>query len=75
MCAFPAIGTLPSANVRLRRLDGGPVRGTRSLADGSLSLCGLTGIAPDTPLLKVTLGNGQVEAQIVRMAPLSDGGG
>jgi hypothetical protein len=60
-CKLPGIKTLPNADVRFVRTDGRPVRGTRSLADGSVSLKGLPDVEPGTRLI-VTAFDGEKSA-------------
>ncbi|MDY7107813.1 MAG: hypothetical protein SYC29_04170 [Planctomycetota bacterium] len=65
MSRVPAIRTLPNADVHLMRTDGRPLRGTRSLADGSLPLTGLPDVAPHTALLMVARSGEQVQARVI----------
>ena len=48
---LPPIKTLPNADVRFVHTDGRPIRGTRSLADGTVPLKGLPDIQPGTQLI------------------------
>ncbi len=64
-CVLPAVTTLPDAAVNLLRLDGRPVRGVRSLSDGTVPLTGLPDIAPGTALLMVSNRGEQAEARLI----------
>lgn len=50
-CSLPAVKLLPEADVLLTTLDGRPIRGARTLADGSLAVPGLPDIEPGTTIL------------------------
>ncbi len=50
-CSLPALELLPNADVLLTRLDGRPLRGARTLPDGTLPLRGLVGVAPGETIL------------------------
>ena len=64
-CKLPKIRTLPNADVRFVHTDGRPVRGTRSLADGSISLGGLPDLEPGTQLIVTAFDGEQSESQTV----------
>ncbi|MDB4673366.1 carboxypeptidase-like regulatory domain-containing protein [Verrucomicrobiales bacterium] len=64
-CKLPAINTLPNADVRFVHTDGRPVRGTRSNADGSMSLRGLPDIAPGTQLIVTAFDGKQSASQAI----------
>ncbi len=64
-CQLPAIKTLPNADVRFVHTDGRPIRGTRSRADGSISLKGLPGIEPGTQLIVTAFDGKQSESQTI----------
>lgn len=70
--SLPPIATLPEADVRFSRLDGTPLRATRSLPDGTLPLAALPDVSPGTRLL-VTATRGQdAEAMVVETGPLRE---
>ncbi len=50
-CSLPAVKLLPNADVLLASLDGRPVRGARTLEDGSLPIRGLVGVEPGATIL------------------------
>ena len=64
--ALPAITTLANANVNFHHLDGRPILGTRSRADGTLSLSGLPDIAPGTSILMTVRAGEQADARVIR---------
>ena len=64
-CRLPTIQTLPNADVRFVHTDGRPVRGTRSLADGSIALKGLPDIEPGTQLIVTAFDGENSESQTV----------
>ncbi len=64
-CQLPAIETLPNADVRFVHVDGRPVRGTRSLSDGSVSLKGLPDIEPGTQLIVTAFDGEKSESQTI----------
>jgi len=64
-CLLPIVNTLPDADVRLATLDGRPVRGVRSLGDGTLPLRGLPDIKPGTKILLTATAGSEADAQIV----------
>jgi hypothetical protein len=63
-CRFPELKLLPHADVRISDHEGDPVRAVRSLADGTLPLPGLTGVAPGAFLL-VTAFDGKTASSVV----------
>ena len=70
-CRLPEIKTLPDSEVRLATLDGRPIRGSRSLADGTVPVSGLVGIAPGTKILMTAIDGDEVEANVVETMPLA----
>ena len=50
-CKLPELKTTPDADVRFATLEGRPVRGARSLADGSVPVIGLVDIQPGTRIV------------------------
>jgi hypothetical protein len=69
---LPEIKTLSSADVHFSRLDGRPIRGSRSNDDGSLTLATLVDIEPGSQIVMVTVGGGQVDAQLLTTLPLEE---
>ncbi len=63
-CRFPELKLLPHADVRISDHEGDPVRAVRSLADGTVPLPGLTGVAPGAFLL-VTAFDGKTASSVV----------
>ena len=68
-CKLPAIETIPSADVRFATLDGRPIRGVRSLADGTIPLTGLVDVEPNLRMVMTTTDGKAVDAQIVTALP------
>jgi hypothetical protein len=64
--ALPAITTLADADVFVTHVDGRPIRGTRSLDDGSLPRMGLVDVAPGTEVIVTATGGGDTESQLAR---------
>ena len=69
-CRLPEIRTLPLADVRFTMLDGRPIRGVRSQADGTVPLSGLVDVPPGTEVLMTAHAAGKVEARVIRTGPL-----
>ncbi len=68
-CSLPEITLLPSADVLLSSPDGRPLRGARTLEDGSLPLRGLTGVAPGETVLATARAGSRVQAMAVVTGP------
>ena len=74
-CLLPQIRTLPNADVLFSTIDGRPIRGTRSLADGTVPLEGLVeidgkDIGPGT-LVRMTAFDGtSMDARMVKTKPV-----
>ena len=69
-CKLPTIKTLPNADVRFATAHGQPIRGTRSIADGTVPLTGLIDIGPNTRII-MTANDGQnADAQVLTTLPL-----
>ncbi len=64
-CSLPAVKLLPAADVLLTRLDGRPLRGARTLADGTLPVRGLVGVAPGESILATARSGGEVAAELI----------
>jgi len=68
-CRIPETKTLPLAEVRLARADGRPIRGSRSLADGSVPIAGLVDVAPGTEILMTAHDGTNIEARTIQTLP------
>ncbi|MFT5123648.1 MAG: hypothetical protein ACI97B_002283, partial [Verrucomicrobiales bacterium] len=66
-CALPVIKTLPNADVRFTTLDGVPIRGTRSNADGQVHLKGLIGPKPGEQVMLSANDGKQADAQVITL--------
>jgi hypothetical protein len=66
---LPEIRTLPDADVQLATTDGTPIRGLRSLADGTLPPTGLSDVAPNSPIIVTAHKAEVVEAKMVTTLP------
>lgn len=64
-CQLPDFKTLPNADVRFVHTDGRPIRGTRSLEDGSVALEGLAGVAANTELIITAFDGVTSQSQLV----------
>lgn len=69
-CRLPGVRTLGDADVLITTLAGEPIRGARTLGDGTLPLSGLIDIAPGTPLIVTAHAAEAAEAKMVRTLPL-----
>lgn len=74
-CLLPPIKTLPKADVLFSTIDGRPIRGTRSLADGSVALKGLVeidgkDIAPGTRVRMTAFDGKNIDTQIIETKPV-----
>ena len=67
---LPSLTTLPEANVLLLHPDGQPIRGTRSLAAGTLSLGGLIDIPPSSPIVVQAVSGTRAGVQVIETLPL-----
>ena len=70
-CRLPEIHTLPRADVRFTRMDGRPIRGALSLANGRVPVGSLVDIAPDTEVIMTARAGDQVEAQFIQTQSLA----
>lgn len=69
-CALPSVNLLPNADVLLSSLEGRPIRGARTGADGRLTVRGLVGVAPGETILATARSAKKVVAkEIVTAAP------
>ncbi len=65
-CSLPRIKTLPNADVRLVLAETGrPLRGTRSFADGSISVAGLSNAQPGQKILVNAFDGNKSHSQVV----------
>lgn len=64
-CQLPEIETLANADVRFVHTDGRPVRGVRSLDDGSIPIRGLTDVAPGTQLIVTAFDGKSSQSQTI----------
>jgi len=64
-CKLPPLKTLPNAEVRFTTLDGRPIRGARSLGDGTVPVAGLVGVPRGTKLLLTAYDGNQVRTQVM----------
>jgi hypothetical protein len=67
-CRLPEVKLLPTADVLLTRLDGRPLRGARTLPDGSLPVRGLVDVDPGETILATARSGGKVVAKQIRTA-------
>ncbi len=68
-CALAPIRTLPGAEVLFSTLDGRPIRGARSLADGRVPVLGFAEITARVELLMTARKGAEVEARVIRTLP------
>tara|TARA_B100000809_G_scaffold254524_1_gene291825 strand:+ start:478 stop:3090 length:2613 start_codon:yes stop_codon:yes gene_type:complete len=61
---------LPDADVNFSTLDGKPIRGTRSLSDGTLPVTNLVDVAPGTRVLMTARSGDTVDARVVETVGL-----
>ncbi len=66
-CRLPLTRTLPNADVRFLRLDGRPIRGTRSLADGTVPLAGLVDVHSGDTVIMIAFDGQQSASQVLTM--------
>ncbi|MHC4509314.1 MAG: hypothetical protein ACYTAO_10220 [Planctomycetota bacterium] len=74
-CMLPPIRTLPEADVLFSTVDGRPIRGTRSLADGSVPLRGLVEIygkdvKPGTRVRMTAFNGKNLDARMIETKPV-----
>ena len=67
-CTLPPIKTLPNADVRFVHTDGRPIRGTRSLADGTVLLKGLPDIKTGAQLIVTAFDGEKSESQTITLS-------
>ncbi len=68
-CRLPRLKTLPDADVLFLTTNEEPIRGVRSLSDGTVPVRGLVGVAPDTPVLMTSFDGLRADAQVIRTLP------
>lgn len=64
-CSLPRIKTLPSAEIYFSTMDGQPIRGSRSRADGSLPVSGLVGIVAGSEVVITAYDGERIASQVV----------
>ena len=64
---LPAIKTLPHADVRFTRLDGRPIRGTRSDADGIVREMGLVDVPPGESVLMIAVDGNRTDSRVIEL--------
>jgi len=72
-CQLPAIKTLPNAEVHFATIQGQAIRGTRSAADGTISLKGLVDVEPAARVVMTAVAGTKVDAQVVTTLPVAEG--
>ncbi len=65
-CSLPEVKLLPNADVLLTRLDGRPLRGARTLPDGTLPVRGLVDVSPGETILATARSGGKAAAKQIR---------
>lgn len=65
-CKLPEIKTLPNADVRFTTLEGRPIRGGRSDAEGRVFVTGLIGPSPGDTIMVAAQDGKQADAQLVK---------
>ena len=68
-CSLPPTKILPDAEVLLAASDGRPLRGTRTLADGTLPLEGLVDVEPGETVIVTARSGSRVEARAIVTGP------
>ena len=71
-CRFPALKTLPQADVVFYTLAGEPIRGTRSQEDGRILINGFVDVPPGTEVVMSSRNGGRVESRIIKTLPVKD---
>lgn len=64
-CSLPAVKLLPNADVLITYSDGRPLRGARTLADGSLPVRGLVDVDPGEAILATARSGEQAMAELI----------
>jgi len=72
-CQLPKLKTLPNADIHFATIQGKPIRGTRSSADGTISLKGLIDIEPATRVVMTAIAGTEVDAQVITTLPIAEG--
>ena len=67
---LPPLTALDNADVRFTTLDGRPVRGTRTGADGKIHMNGFTDVAPGESVVMVSRSGNQATASVVETLPM-----
>lgn len=63
------VGDGPAADVLFTYLDGRPIQGIRSLADGRVPLHGLIDVLPSSKILMTSTNGSDADAQVIRTLP------
>lgn len=69
-CRLPAVETLPDADVLITTTTGQPIRGARTLGDGTLPLSGLVDVSPGMQVIVTARAGERVEAKLMQTQPL-----
>ena len=64
-CSLPSVRLLPDADVLLSTVDGRPLRGARTLQDGTLPVRGLAGVLPGETILATATSGRQARAELI----------
>ena len=65
-CRLPPLKTLPNAEVRFTTLDGQPLRGSRSRADGSVPVPGLVGVVEGSQVIVTAYDGKKTESHVIK---------
>ena len=71
-CRLPRIETLPNARVHFTTETGRPIRGVRSLADGTVPVSGLIDVPPQSRVIMTAVAGEQSEARVLMTLPTAD---
>ena len=69
-CKLPAVKTIADAGVRFAYLDGRPIRGTRSLSDGTVPVRGLVDVEPNTKVVMTACDGKTIDARMLTTLPI-----
>ncbi|MFT5130996.1 MAG: hypothetical protein ACI8W8_004629 [Rhodothermales bacterium] len=67
-CKLPALSTLANADARFATLNGRPIRGTHSNANGELDIAGLIGPEPSDRIMLTAHDGKKADAQIITVS-------
>jgi hypothetical protein len=71
-CLLPAIQTLPNADVLFSFINGIPIRGIRSLADGRVPITSLVDVPPQSTVLVWAHDGQKSDIQAIKTLPLGE---